>query len=151
MSNRTPEIVNKKAKFEYFLQQEFEAGIQLTGTEVKSLRAGNAHMKDAFCIFEKGELYVRNLYIAEYVLGTHFNHEPTRKRKLLLRKTELKKIAKRVNEKGFTIVPYRLYWSERGMVKLEIYLASGKKSFDKRQVMKERDAKRSLDRLKKSY
>lgn len=148
MSSRTPEIVNRKAKFEYFFEAEFEAGIQLTGTEVKSLRNGNANMTDAYCTFENDELYIRSLYIAPYELGTIYNHEPTRTRKLLLRKSELKKLLRKVNEKGNTIVPYRIYWSERGFVKVEIMLASGKKSHDKRHAIKERDAKRKLDRIK---
>ena len=149
--NRTPEIVNKKAKFEYFLETKFEAGIQLVGTEVKSLRAGNAHMTDAYCDFTNDELYVESLYIAPYELGTINNHEPTRKRKLLLRKSELKKLQKKVAEKGYTIVPYRLYWSDRGIVKLEIYLATGKKKYDKRQTIKDREVSRNLDRIMKEY
>lgn len=149
--NRTPEIVNKKAKFEYFLETKFDAGIQLVGTEVKSLRSGNAHMTDAYCDFTNDELYVESLYIAPYELGTTNNHEPTRKRKLLLRKSELKKLQKKVAEKGYTIVPYRLYWSDRGFVKLEIYLATGKKQYDKRHTLKEREVNRNLDRIMKEY
>lgn len=144
----TAEIVNKKAKFEYFFEAEFEAGISLTGTEVKSLRKGNAHMADAFCVFEQGELYLRNLHIAEYEQGTIYNHEPKRTRKLLLKKSELKKLEKRVNEKGMTVVPYKIYFSERGFVKLKIMLAQGKKAYDKRESIKDRDNKRDLDRMK---
>ena len=147
----TAEIINRKAKFEYFFVQEFEAGMQLQGTEVKALRAGNAHMTDAFCTIEHGELFVRNLYIAEYELGNVHNHEPKRTRKLLMRKPELRKIAKRVSEKGFTIVPYRIYFNERGFAKMEIKLAQGKKSYDKRNSIKDRDNKRDLDRMKKNY
>ena len=143
------EIVNRKVKFEYFINQEYEAGIQLKGTEVKSLRAGNAHMNDAYCSFENGELYIRNLFIAEYELGTVYNHEPKRTRKLLLRKPELRKIAKRVTEKGMTIVPYRIYFNDRGFAKIEIILGQGKKTYDKRNTIKDRDNKRDLDRIKK--
>lgn len=148
-NKHTAEIVNRKVKFEYFINQEYEAGIQLKGTEVKSLRAGNAHMNDAYCSFEHGELYIRNLFIAEYELGTVYNHEPKRTRKLLLRKPELRKIEKRVTEKGMTIVPYRIYFNDRGFAKIEIVLGQGKKTYDKRNSIKERDNKRDLDRIKK--
>lgn len=147
----TAEIVNRKVRHEYFVIQEFEAGIALTGTEVKSLRSGNAHMADAFCTIEDGEMYLRNFHIAEYEQGTIHNHEMKRTRKLLLKKSELKKISKKVNEKGMTIVPYRVYFNERGFAKVEIVVAQGKKSYDKRESIKERDVKRSLDRLKKEY
>lgn len=147
--NRTIEIKNRKAAFEFKFLQEYEAGIQLTGTEIKSIRAGNANLNDAFCFFKKGELFVKNMFVAEYELGTIYNHETRRLRKLLLKKTELKKLEKRVSEKGFSIVPYRLYISERGFVKLEIQLAQGKKAYDKRDSIKERDNKREMDRLKK--
>lgn len=150
MSNpRTVEIKNKKAAFEYFFLDEYEAGIQLTGTEVKSLRAGNANLSDAYCVFKDGSLYVHSMYIGEYKFGNINNHEPRRTRKLLLRKNELKKLLRKVEEKGNTIVPYKLYFSERGFAKLEIKLAKGKKSFDKRDQIKERDNKRDLDRIKK--
>ena len=146
---RKVEIVNRKAKFEYKFLDLYEAGMMLTGTEVKSLRAGEANLTDAFCYFKKDELYVKNLFIAEYKLGTHYNHEPRRLRKLLLRRQELKKLQKKVTEKGFTIVPYRLYFNDRGFAKLEIALAQGKASYDKRKSIKERDNKREMDRLKK--
>lgn len=149
MSSKTVEIINRKAAFGFKFLQEFEAGIQLTGTEVKSVRAGNVNLNDAFCFIKKGELFIKNMFIAEYEQGTIYNHEPRRLRKLLLKKTELKKLEKRVTEKGFSIVPYRLYFSERGFVKLEIHLAQGKKSYDKRESIKERDNKREMDRLKK--
>ena len=148
-TKHTSEIINRKVKFEYFIVQEFEAGISLTGTEVKSLRAGNAQMADAFCVFENGELYLRNLHIAEYEMGTVYNHEPKRTRKLLLRKAELKKIEKRVSEKGMTVVPYKIYFSDRGFAKVLIVLGQGKKSYDKRDTIKDRDSKRDLDRIKK--
>ena len=144
------EIVNRKASHEYIFQGEYEAGIMLTGTEIKSLRAGNANLADAYCTFdENGELWVRSMYIAEYEFGTDANHETRRPRKLLLRKTELRKLDQRVRQKGFTIVPYKLYINDRGFAKLGIVLASGKKSYDKRNSIKERENKRDLDRLKK--
>lgn len=143
------EIVNRRASYEYQFVQEYEAGIVLTGTEIKSIRAGNANVSDAYCLFENGELWVKNLYIAEYEYGTDNNHEPRRQRKLLLRRTELRKLERRVKEKGFTIVPYKMYISDRGFAKLVIELATGKKSYDKRETIKEREDKRDLDRLKK--
>jgi SsrA-binding protein len=145
----TKEIVNRKAKFEYSFIQEFEAGLVLTGTEVKALRLGLANMTDAYCLFENGNLTIKSLYIAEYDHGTVYNHDARRDRRLLLRKPELKKLERRVSEKGYTIVPYRLYFSERGFAKIEIALAQGKKEFDKRDSIKERDNKRELDRVKK--
>lgn len=149
MAKATKEIVNRKAKFEYHLLQPYEAGIMLKGTEVKSLRNGEANLNDAYCLFMNNELIIKNMFIAEYEKGNIFNHETRRDRKLLLRKSELKKIQRRSTEKGFTIVPYRVYFSERGLVKIEIYLAQGKKSYDKRQSIKEKDAKRDLERMKK--
>lgn len=143
------EIVNRRAEFEYHFLDTFEAGISLTGTEIKSLRGGNANINDAFCFFENGELYIKNMYIKEYAFATYFNHEARRTRKLLLRKLELRKLERRVKERGLTIVPYRLYFSERGFAKLEIALAQGKKSFDKRESIKEKDQRRDLDRMKK--
>ena len=145
------EITNRKAKFEYAFVQEYDAGIVLTGTEIKSLRAGNANINDAYCTMENGELWIRNMYIAEYAYGTTENHEPRRTRKLLLRKTELRKLERRTREKGFTIVPYQVHLSDRGFIKIHIALATGKKSFDKRETIKERDDKRQLDRLKKIF
>ena len=146
---KTVEIVNRKARFEYHFLAEYEAGIQLTGTEIKSIRAGNANLKEAYCMFKDGELFIRNMFIAEYKYGTYNNHEPRRPRKLLLKKGELKKLFRRVQEKGQTIVPYKLFISERGFAKLIIQLAQGKKSYDKRAAIKERENKRDLDRMKK--
>ena len=143
------EIVNRRAEYEYQFIDTFEAGIALLGTEIKSLRGGNANINDAFCFFENGELYIKNMYIKEYAFATYFNHEARRTRKLLLRKPELRKLDRRVKEKGLTIVPYRLYFTERGFAKLEIALAQGKKSYDKRESIKEKDHKRDLDRMKK--
>jgi len=145
------EIVNRKAKFEYQLLDSYEAGIVLKGTEVKSIKLGNANLSDAYCIFENGNLTLKSMYIAEYEYGNVYNHETRRDRRLLLRKNELKKIERRVTEKGMTLVPYRLYFSERGFIKLEIFLATGKKAYDKRESIKARQNKRDLDRIKKEY
>jgi len=141
------EIVNRKASYQYFLDEMFEAGIRLQGTEVKSVRRGAANLNDAYCYFHKGELYVKSMYIAEYKYASDQNHETRRPRKLLLKKSELRKLEKKVKEKGFSIIPYRIYIGEsRGLVKLEIALARGKKSFDKRQSIKEKDQKREMAR-----
>ncbi len=145
------EIVNRKATFEYYFVQEYDAGIMLTGSEIKSIRAGNANLTDAYCIFENGELWVRNLYIAEYEYGTDSNHLPRRNRKLLLRKPEMRKLERGVREKGSTIVPYKIFISDRGFAKVTIALARGKKMFDKRETIKEREGKRDLDRINKAY
>jgi len=142
-------ISNRKAKYEYSFLQEYEAGLMLLGTEVKSLRSGNANLSDAYCAFVNGELFVKSMFIGEYEFGNINNHEPKRDRKLLLKKPELKKLHRRVTEKGLTLVPFKLFFSERGFAKLMIALAQGKKSFDKRQSIKEKDTKRELDRMKK--
>jgi SsrA-binding protein len=149
MGKKNIEIVNKKARFEYHFHQSYEAGIALTGTEVKSIKAGNANLKDAYCMFWKGELIIKNLYIAEYKFGNIHNHETRRDRKLLLKRAELKKLDRRVREKGLTIVPYKIYLNERGFIKIEIALAQGKKAYDKRQSIKDKDMRRDLDRIKK--
>ncbi len=147
MPQITPlEILNRKARHEYTLLQKYEAGIVLKGTEVKSLRLGQANMSDAWCLFDQGELYLKNLHINEYEHASMSQHEAKGTRKLLLKKSELKKIERRVDEKGLTIVPYRIYFSERGHAKCEIWLAQGKKEFDKRNTIKERDVKRDIDR-----
>jgi SsrA-binding protein len=150
-SNRKVQIVNRKASFEYSFLDEYEAGILLKGTEIKSIRDGNANLKEAYCVFKDGELFIRSMTIAEYKYGTVNNHEPTRVRKLLLKKVELKKLHRKVQEKGLTIVPYKMFISDRGLAKLVIMLAQGKKSFDKRESIKERDNKRDLDRIKKIH
>jgi SsrA-binding protein len=147
--NNKVEIVNRKAAYEYHFVQELEAGIMLTGSEIKSIRAGNANLSDAYCVMEGGALWVRSLFIAEYEFGSDHNHEPRRLRKLLLKKPELRKLERRIKEKGFTIVPIKLFINERGYAKLKIALATGKKAYDKRETIKARDDKRQLDRLKK--
>lgn len=140
------EIINRKARFEYHLMQKYEAGLVLKGTEVKSLRLGQGNISDAWCIFEDGELYIKQLHINEYEHASAQQHEAKGTRKLLLKKAELKKLERRVDEKGLTIIPYRIYFSERGHAKCEIWLAQGKKEFDKRNTIKERDVQRDIDR-----
>ncbi len=139
-------IKNRRASFEYFILDQFEAGMVLTGTEIKSLRDGKASINDAYCTFRGTELFVMNMHIAEYTYGTYNNHDPKRERKLLLNATELKKLLGKVKEKGFTIVPVRLYINEKGLAKLSIALARGKHSYDKRETLKDKDLKREISR-----
>jgi len=146
---KTLEVVNRKSEYQYHFVNTFEAGIVLQGTEIKSIRQGHVNLSDAYCYFSKGELYIKSMYIKEYDYGTYANHEPRRTRKLLLKRQELRKLEKRVKEKGFSIIPHKLFLSERGLAKLEIALAQGKKSFDKRESIREKDQKRDLDRMKK--
>ncbi|RMG83782.1 MAG: SsrA-binding protein SmpB, partial [Bacteroidetes bacterium] len=149
MSNSV-NIKNKKAFFNYEILEKYEAGLQLTGTEIKSIRNGKAGINEAYCYFKNGELFVKNMYIAEYEQGTFYNHEPRRERKLLLHKKELRKLEKKLEQKGLTIIPLRLYINKRGWAKLEIGLAKGKKLYDKRETIKERDIKRDLGRKLKN-
>lgn len=142
------EIKNRKASHQYLLETFFEAGIMLKGTEIKSIRLGQVTMKDAFCYFNKEALYVKNMHISEYKYGNQFNHEPERERKLLMRKSELKKILKKVKERGYSVIPVRIYVNAKGLAKLEIALAKGKKSFDKRDSLKDKQNKRDMDRMK---
>lgn len=142
----TISIKNKKASYAYFLLEEYTAGIQLTGTEIKSIRAGKANLNDSYCSFTGDELYARNIHIAEYSHGTHYNHEPKRDRKLLLTKRELRKLLTKVTEKGFTIIPVLLYINERGLAKLDIALARGKHFYDKRDSLKKKDLQREIER-----
>lgn len=144
------EIVNRRATFEFQFLAVLEAGIKLTGTEIKSIREGNVNLRDAYCLFKEGELYLHSMFIAGYSFGNQFNHEERRVRKLLLKKAELKKWEKKIKEKGFTIVPHKLYISDRGFAKVEIALAQGKKTYDKRDSIKQKDMKRDLDRIKKA-
>ncbi|MAW15807.1 MAG: SsrA-binding protein [Flavobacteriaceae bacterium] len=149
---KTIQIKNKKARFEYELLEEFTAGIVLTGTEIKSIRNSKASIAESFCEFNnQGELFTINMHIEEYAYGTRFNHLPKAQRKLLLNKKELKKLHREVQNTGLTIVPLRLYINEKGFAKLRIALAKGKKLYDKRETMKDRDNKRDLDRIKKSF
>ncbi len=139
-------IKNKKASFEFFLLEKFVAGMVLTGTEIKSLRAGKASINEAYCTFVNDELFVRNMNISEYEYGTYNNHEPKRDRKLLLTAKELKKLQAALNEKGLTLIPTFLFINEKGLAKLEIALARGKKLYDKRETLKQKDTKRDLER-----
>jgi SsrA-binding protein len=150
VSNSTIMIENRKVNHEYSLLQRYQAGMILTGTEVKSLRAGKANLNDAFCYLIRGELFIKNMFISEYKLGTISNHEPRRVRKLLLNRQELKKIEAKVKEKGFAVAPVRLYESERGFFKIEVALAQGRKAYSKREHVKEKDMKRDVDRELKS-
>ncbi|MFO7702402.1 MAG: SsrA-binding protein SmpB [Psychroflexus maritimus] len=145
-------IQNRKAKFQYEFLDKYQAGIVLKGTEIKSIRDGKANIAESFCEFnEKGELFVINMHIEEYSHATHFNHQPKSERKLLLQKNELKKLHKEVKNTGLTIIPLRLFMNERGLAKLKIALAKGKKLYDKRETIKSRETKRKLDRIKKAY
>ena len=145
-------IQNKKARFEYEILDQFTAGIVLTGTEIKSIRKSKASIAESFCEFnEKEELFAINMYIEEYAFGTRFNHRPRGNRKLLLNKKELNKLLKQVKNSGLTIVPLKLFINEKGFAKMLIALARGRKLHDKREILKERDSKRDLDRVKKSF
>ncbi len=149
---KTVNIKNNRARFEFELLDHYTAGIVLTGTEIKSIRLSKARIADSFCEFnESGELFVVNMSIDLYAHGTHYNHQPKATRKLLLNRKELKKLEKEVNSSGFTIVPLRLYLNEKGRAKLDIALAKGKKLYDKRENIKDRDNKRNLDRIKKNF
>jgi SsrA-binding protein len=140
------EISNRSAYHEYFIEDKWVAGMVLAGTEVKALRAGKASFNDAYCFFQKGELWIKSLHISEYSHGTVNNHAPTQERKLLLQKRELKKLESKINEKGFTIIPLRIFFSEKGFAKLEIGLGKGKKLHDKRETIKQRDVQREIKR-----
>ena len=139
-------IKNRKARFEYELIEKFVAGMQLFGTEIKSIRNGKASMSDSYCQFFNGELFVRNLHVAEYEMGNINNHEAKRDRKLLLNKKELQKLERKIKESGLTIVPTRLFVNARGLAKLEIAIARGKKIYDKRETLKKKDAQRDIER-----
>ncbi len=145
-------ILNKKARFLYEILDKYTAGIVLTGTEIKSIRSSKASIAESFCEFnEQGELFVINMTIEEYAYGTYYNHRPKAERKLLLNKKELKKLQKEVQNKGLTIIPLKLFINDKGYAKLNIALAKGKKLYDKRETIKDRDNKRNLDRIKKIY
>lgn len=139
---------NRKARHDYHIHEAFETGMVLTGTEVKSLRAGKANLKDSYASIKEGEVYLYNMHISPYEEGNQFNHEPLRPRKLLMHKSEIVKLFSQTREKGFTLVPLKIYF-KHGMAKLELGLASGKKNYDKRQDLAQRDAKREVDRALK--
>ena len=146
MATKNIKIKNRKASYQYFISDRFVAGIQLQGTEIKSIRTGKVSLDEAFCVFVGHELFVRDMHIAEYKFGTIYNHEPKRDRKLLLTARELKKLQTKVNEKGFTIISTLLFINEKGLAKLEIALARGKHFYDKREDIKKRDIKRDIER-----
>lgn len=141
------QIKNKRATFDYELLETFVAGIVLTGTEIKSIRLGKASLVDTYCFTERGEVWVKNMYIAEYFYGTYNNHVARRERKLLLNKREIKKIESAAKNSGFTLVPTRMFLNERGLVKVVVAIAKGKKEYDKRQSLREKDDKREMSRM----
>tara|TARA_B100000768_G_C11141425_1_gene316251 strand:- start:13 stop:477 length:465 start_codon:yes stop_codon:yes gene_type:complete len=145
-------IQNKKARFEFEILDQYTAGMVLTGTEIKSIRESKASIVESFCEFnEQGELFAVNMYIEEYLFGTHYNHKPRSTRKLLLNKKELRKLNKQVKNVGLTILPLKLFITDKGYAKMIIALARGKKLYDKRDTLKDRDNKRNLDRIKKKF
>ena len=149
--NKAVNILNKKAKFEYQLLDQYNAGIVLTGTEIKSIRLNKASISESFCEFnDNQELFIVNMFIDEYEFGNHYNHKTKSQRKLLLNKKELKKLNKDVKNSGLTIVPLKVFINEKGFAKILISLAKGKKTYDKRQVIKDRENKIQLDRIKKN-
>lgn len=141
-------IKNRQATFEYELQEKYVAGMVLTGTEIKSIREGKVNLQDGYVYFNNNEAYVKGITISPYSHGMHFNHDATRERKLLLKKSEIKKLESRVEEKGLTLLPLRLFITDRGFAKLEIAIGKGKKTHDKRDSIKERDVIRELSRIK---
>jgi SsrA-binding protein len=143
------EIRNRSAYHEYFIEEKYDAGMVLAGTEVKSIRESKLSFADSFCLFFKGELWVRNLHIAEYRFGTTNNHIAVHDRKLLLNRRELRKLENKLKDKGYTIIPLRVFLSDKGLVKMEIGLARGKKLYDKRETIKERDTQREIKRYLK--
>ena len=140
------EISNRKAYYEYFFEATYTAGIVLSGTEIKSLRSGKASFNDSYCVFFKGELFVKSLHISEYAFGTYTNHQPMQERKLLLNKRELRKLEGKIKEKGYSIIPLRIFIAESGYAKVEIGLGKGKKNYDKRNTIKERENDRDIKR-----
>jgi len=141
---------NKKARFDYFIEDEYEAGLVLLGTEVKSLRMGRANLKDAYARIKKGEVFVYQIHISPYPFAYYDNHEALRPRKLLLKKREIKRLYAKLNEKGFSLIPLKLYFKE-GKAKLTLGLAKGKKKYDKREAIRRRDEQRDLERSKKGH
>ncbi|OXA79465.1 SsrA-binding protein [Flavobacterium branchiophilum] len=148
---KTINILNKRARFDYEIIEKYTAGIVLAGTEIKSIRAGKANITESFCEFNQQELFAINTYIEEYAFGNQFNHKARSERKLLLNKRELKTLSRSVQAKGLTIIPLKLFTNEKGLAKLEIGLCRGKKTYDKRESLKEQDTKRDLDRIKKNF
>jgi SsrA-binding protein len=143
------EISNRSAYHEYFIEDKYVAGLVLAGTEVKALRAGKASFNDAYCFFHKGELWIKSLHISEYSHGTSNNHDPVQERKLLLQKKELRKLENKMKEKGHTLIPLKIFFTEKGFAKIEIGLGKGKKLHDKRETIKDRDVQREIKRYLK--
>ncbi|MBE2231672.1 MAG: SsrA-binding protein SmpB [Chitinophagaceae bacterium] len=143
------ELKNRQAYHDYFIDAKYDAGLVLLGTEVKSLRAGRASFNDSYCLVDKGEIWVKSLHIAEYSHGTINNHDPLRDRKLLLEKREIRKIQGKLKEKGYTLIPLRIYFSDKNLAKMEIGLARGKKLHDKRDTLRQKDAEREMKRFLK--
>lgn len=144
-------IKNRKARFEYEILDTYTAGIVLRGTEIKAIREGKASIAESFCEFSNGELFVINMSVQEYSHATHYNHSPKSERKLLLNRSELKKLEKEVRNSGLTIIPLVLFTNSKGLAKMDIALAKGKKEYDKRETIKERDTKKQLSRIKKAF
>lgn len=142
-------IRNKRASFDYEFLEEYNAGLILTGTEIKSIRAGKASLVDAYCYFHRNELWIKGMHISEYRLGSYYNHEEKRERKLLLSRKELDKLERKSKETGVTIVPTKIFLTEKGWAKIHIALAKGKKEYDKRECLKLKDAKKDMDRAMK--
>ena len=149
MATNNINITNRRATFDYEIVESFTAGIVLTGTEIKSIRLGKAGLSDTYCMVENGELWLKGMYIAEYSYGSYNNHATHRDRKLLLNRKEINRIAKACQQPGYSIVPLRLFINENGYAKVEISIARGKKQYDKRQSIKEREDKRSMSRMLK--
>ena len=143
------EIKNRSAWHEYFIDDKYEAGMVLLGTEVKSIRGGKVSFNDSYCLLHKGEIWIKSLHIAEYSHGNLYNHDPVRDRKLLLQKKEIKKIESKLKEKGYTLIPLRIYLNEKGLVKMDIGLAKGKKLHDKRETLRKKDVEREMKRYVK--
>jgi len=143
------DIKNRSAYYEYFIDAKYEAGVVLLGTEVKSLRAGKASFNDSYCIIHQGEMWLKSLHIAEYSHGTVNNHDPVRDRKLLLTKREIRKIEGKLKEKGYTLIPLRIFLNDKNLVKIEIGLGKGKKLYDKRETIKQKDVEREMKRYVK--
>ena len=150
-NTNTINIKNRKARFEYEILDKYVAGIKLAGTEIKAIRQGKASIAESFCEFQNNELFVINMHVEEYSHATHFNHNPKSDRKLLLQRRELRKLEKEVKNSGLTIIPLRVFINDRGLAKMQIALAKGKKLYDKRETIKDRESKRKLDRIKKEY
>lgn len=146
--SKTVNIKNRRASYEFEFIDKYVAGMALWGTEIKSIREGKVNLQDGYCYFKDGELFVRGIHITPYAQGTHYNHEATRERKLLLKRVELRKLEEKTAEKGLTLIPTRLFINDRGLAKLEVALGRGKKLFDKRQSIKEKDSKRELQKMK---